>query len=101
MPKWNRVTRHNTRITYDNVGRIVTYHTTAIVRHNTLQGVITLNSGGWQTVTTKVRMNQYAHEFANGAYSVYQQKGVWYVRIHTGPQAGQTVDFFDGMEIKL
>lgn len=43
---------------------IVTYHS---------NGDVTLNTGGWLTVTTKQRMNNYA------PVRIYSHRGVWYV----------------------
>ena len=40
----------------------------------TADGTVTLNSGGWRTVTTKARMN----EFLDGI-SISQERGLWYV----------------------
>lgn len=40
-------------------------------------GNYTLNSGGWRTVTTKDRINEYS------PVRVYQQKSVWYVTSET------------------
>jgi hypothetical protein len=50
--------------------------------------VVTLNTGGWFSRTTKVRMNQFANHYVNGAYGVYQRKGQWFVDV-----AGQTLQF--------
>ena len=50
--------------------------------------VITLNTGGWFSRTTKVRMNQFSHNFTNHAYSVYQRKHQWFVDVN-----GQTIPF--------
>jgi hypothetical protein len=55
-----------------------------------------LNTGGWWTRTTKVRMNQFSNEFCNGAFYVYQKNHDWYVRLADGtelPFSGNTVDF--------
>lgn len=41
--------------------------------------IITLRTGGWKTNTTKTRMNQFSHQFCNSMYSVYQEKGDWFV----------------------
>ena len=58
-------------------GRItVTYHNTRVVDVTTEH--ITLDTGGWRTVTTKLRMNQASVQF-NLGYTVYQQKGQWFV----------------------
>ena len=59
--------------------------------HNTVVVTIhpdntyTLNSGGWQTVTTKDRINQYS------PIRVYQSKSIWYV--------GQGEPFYDNMKV--
>lgn len=53
----------------------------AIRLHNTdiltfsANGSIKLNTGGWETVTTKSRMNEFLPE----GYSVFQKSHVWYV----------------------
>ena len=41
-------------------------------------GIITLNTGGWETSTTKLRMNQASSEWGLG-YHVYQHKHDWFV----------------------
>lgn len=69
----------------------VKYHDTIVVRWNPFK--IILDSGGWNTVTTKRRMNQTANEFHLG-FGVYQSKGDWYVT-----WKGETLDFTDGMEL--
>lgn len=55
----------------------VRYHNTDVVTYNAEK--ITLRTGGWKTVTTKLRMNQASRQFDLG-YGVSQRKGVWYVR---------------------
>jgi hypothetical protein len=43
---------------------------------------ITLNTGGWKSNTTKLRMNQFARQFCNSQYGVYQKAGEWFVSIN-------------------
>lgn len=68
--------------------------TVAIKLHNTYvvkihaDGTYTLNSGGWQTVTTKDRINQYS------PVRVYQEKYQWFVTINNKPYP-----FIDGMVV--
>lgn len=50
---------------------ICLHHTNVVIVH--ADGTYTLNSGGWQTVTTKARMNE--HSPAH----VFQRKGKWYL----------------------
>lgn len=71
-------------------GGNVTYQRTNIVTWE--DGNITLDSGGWETVTTKRKMNQAAHQFALG-YAVYQKDFTWFVDL----PSGETVRFVDGM----
>jgi hypothetical protein len=55
-----------------------------------------LNTGGWFTRTTKVRMNQFANEFCGGRFSVYQKNYNWFVRLADGteiPFSERIVDF--------
>ena len=56
---------------------IVRYHDTDIVIIS--EHVITLDTGGWFTPTTKRRMNEASKEF-NLGFTVYQLDGLWYVR---------------------
>jgi hypothetical protein len=42
---------------------------------------VTLNTGGYFTNTTKTRMNQFAAQFCQHQYGVYQKKGEWFVAI--------------------
>jgi hypothetical protein len=61
-------------------------------QHNNIQ----LNTGGWFTRTTKVRMNQFANHFCNGRFSVYQKNHEWFVRLADGtvlPFNDRVIDF--------
>ncbi len=62
-------------------------HNTYVVKINP-NGTYTLNSGGWQTVTTKDRINQYS------PVRVYQRKFEWFVTIN-----GKEYPFIDGMVV--
>ena len=64
-------------------------HATEVVRIHA-DGRYTLNTGGWQTVTTKARINQYS------PVRVYARDFIWYVHpAHT--LCGGGLKFFDGM----
>lgn len=56
---------------------------------------VKLISGGYETVTTKRKMNQASHQFDLG-YSVYQTKWEWRVRLPDG----RDVLFEDGMKFR-
>jgi hypothetical protein len=57
-------------------------------------GSIVLDSGGWRTVTTKARMN----DFLPYGIHVYQQDGFWYLSGFYG-SSQWTVPFYDGIVI--
>ena len=55
--------------------KVIRLHLTDIITFNP-DGSCTLNSGGWQTVTTKDRMNKYTP----AGWNVYQSKSIWYLK---------------------
>ena len=61
----------------------------ATVDHNT--NAVKLSSCGWQSVTTKSRLNAILDELITGA-RVYQKAFDWYLSYNN-----QTVDFWDNM----
>ena len=74
-------------ITYENGDRAIRLHYTDVVTTHP-DGSYTLDSGGWDTVTTKQRMNQYSNA------SVWQKDCTWYAQ-STGYPAQK---FYDGMK---
>lgn len=68
----------------DSASVIVTYHKTQIVRVNK-DGTITLNTGGYETLTTKKKMNQAAEQFGLG-FKVWQRNHQWFVRRPDGSE---------------
>ena len=71
-----------TSIRKDGVWTIGRYHDTDIARFaRRIDGVteVVLNSGGWRTNTTKLRMIQFANQFALN-YGVFQRGGDWFVQ---------------------
>lgn len=68
----------NTHVFYDpaTLTTEVKLYNTTIVKFT--EASITLNTGGFETVTTRRRMNQVS-EFFNLDYYVYQRKNVWWV----------------------
>jgi hypothetical protein len=82
-----KIVDNNTlRIEYQDGTSAIRLHDTDIVTFNT-DGSLTLNSGGWQTLTTKDRINAYLR---NTGY-ISQNKGIWY--IYGSP-------FYDGIKVK-
>lgn len=77
---------HNTRLfDRDNEAVGLRLHYTEVVTFHK-DDSITLNSGGWRTITTKDRMNY--------AVSVWQKDWKWFVEWH-----GRQYDFADGMRL--
>ena len=64
-------------------------HNIATVDHATKS--VKLSSCGWETVTTKSRLNAILQEVKPG-FSVFQKNFEWFLN-----GQGKTVDFFDGM----
>lgn len=76
----------------DGIERI-RYHDTDVLTFNA-DGSIILDSGGYETVTTKRRMNEYAPH----GFGVHQDKHVWYVsQYHGNGIHGPAIRYFDGM----
>lgn len=86
--------RATTIVRGPDMGIGVQYHKTVVAYLRS--GVVRLNSGGWRTATTKLRMNQFANEYCNGAFGVYQKDYAWYVSTKAGD-----LPFRDGMEVTL
>lgn len=72
-------------------GYAIRLHSTDIVTFYK-DGTVKLDSGGYQTVTTKARMNEILHPMG---ITVEQKGGTWYVR-EIG-SATRTIKYFDGM----
>ncbi len=71
-------------------GYVVTYHNTEVVRVK--KGILTLDSSGWKTATTKKRMNKHTPD----SIQIYQEKGKWWVATPMGD-----FEFMDKMRICL
>ena len=74
----------------DDEGVNYIYHKTAVVKRY-FDGRIKLNSGGWQTNTTKTAMNQASNNF-NLGFGVFQKEYQWFVT-----WKGETLPFNDNM----
>jgi len=76
-------------------GTLVFYlHQHAIVALKPIGGrvSVTLDSCGWRTYTTKLRMNRWIP----GGYLVYQKRYTWYLKTPTGTQ-----EFYDGITFEV
>ena len=92
MARTNKVGEHKTAIYQSDGYTCIRYHSTEVVRFN--DNEIILNSGGWQTVTTKLRMNQASNMFHLG-FRVSQRQHEWFVDYYA--QGRLTFTFRDGM----
>lgn len=77
MPRMDKLSNFATTWTEDGPRIVVCYHRTNIVRAD--EDTITLNMGGWDTVTTRRKMNQAAAQFCL-PFRVYRDKGTTYMR---------------------
>jgi hypothetical protein len=83
---WNKLSTYKTRVLDFGDGMLsVQYHDTMIVKTypERGRGVVELNTGGYDTVTTKRKMNQASHQFGLG-FSVHQNRYRWYVTTKAG-----------------
>lgn len=76
MARQTQIGRHATTISYIDGYTTVTYHRTPVVRFNYEE--IILNTDGWQTATTKTRMNQTSNQYELD-YHVHQENHRWFV----------------------
>ena len=88
MGQTHTIGRTATKVEHRGLETFVRYHNTDVVQFDSLY--ITLNTGGWETATTKLRMNQASNQFGLG-YQVYQKDYRWYVVI--SQLDGETVEF--------
>ena len=84
-------------ITEDNVSKVYLHgNHIATVDDDTM----TIFDGGWQSNTTKSRLNALCDEFCVAGEGVFQKDFAWYVRLFVGAVNGQkvfkTVDFENG-----
>jgi hypothetical protein len=97
MGQMHKISRNNTTVTRHDGTVVVTLHSTDVVKVS-LDKTVTLDTGGWCTVTTKARMNQAATELGLG-FRVFAEKGNWFVRVfETTPnnfEFGHTIPFDD------
>ena len=90
-----RIVKRNTFERQENGETVIRLHGTDIVRKHK-NGSVTLNSGGWKTITTKDRMSDHMP----AGYQLYSNKGQWYVRNgHWGDKDALAVPYFDNMVI--
>ena len=81
----------NTMVTHDDGNAFVYLHGNHIATVAD-SGALTIFDGGWQSNTTKSRLNALINEFCNGyTDGVFQKNFEWFISTATGP-----VDFENG-----
>lgn len=94
MARMEKIGKVATKIRTEGGKTIVRYHATDVVAFD--GKIVTLNSGGYRTRTTKVRMNQTANQY-NPPFEVFQRQGEWIVSLSNGG----LLPFYDGMTFEL
>ena len=86
---------NTTVITEDDISTVMLHgNHIATYYHDTKE--LSLFDGGWQSNTTKSRLNALCYEFATG-YKVFQKNWDWFVAdFH-----GNAKDFADGFELAI
>src|ERR1035437_8148588 len=88
-PAQGKPLENHTRLFQRGSDYAVQFHATDVVTLHR-SGAYTLNSGGWRTVTTKARINQF------GPVAVYSEKGLW-LAYPLGLESPGRAIFKDGM----
>ena len=92
--------QENKDLKVDNSEVISCSHVSDVYLHGNLiarigETWIELFDGGWQTNTTKSRLNAILQQFGMGYERVFQKKGQWFVNYNGGP-----IPFFSGMRLQ-
>ena len=85
----------NTSVSYDRAENLseVRLHGNLIAWYDHTKQTLGLSSCGWETVTTKSRLNALLHECFYG-YTISQKNYVWYI---SKPLDKKIHEFYDGM----
>jgi hypothetical protein len=86
-----RLANNTFEVIYPSGIKVIRYHHTDIITFNKDKS-ITLNSGGWKTLTTKERINAYS------PIRIYQENKVWYVSGNLSDK-GVSHTFKDGVTV--
>ncbi len=98
MPRMDKLSNYATNITTSADGKdiCVVYHSTCIVQFN--DKTVTLRTGGWDSVTTRRKMNQASRQFGLG-FQVWRDKGSSYVCKGHATATG-AMPLVDGMKLE-
>lgn len=114
MSRQDKIGTHKTAVYTDSDGATcVKYHNTVVFKLSAPRAciidgkpyrLVTLNSGGWQTATTKARINQAFRQLLGNDtfYYVFQRKFNWYIGRYLGNGEHDRVsEFDDGIEFRV
>ena len=83
MGQTQKIGTHATTVTAKNAEISVVYHSTEVVRANLAERWVIFDNGGYETNTTKGRMNQFCNQYGLPV-SVFQKRFNWFVEISSG-----------------
>lgn len=63
MPRMNKIGKTATRVVNSPVHASVRYHDTVVITWNKPENVVFLDTGGYNTVTTRTRINQACNQW--------------------------------------
>lgn len=100
MSRNDSIGTHKTTVFNDIDGSTcVKYHATIVAKREPA-GRIVLQSGGWRTRTTMVRMNQALRVWGTGYY-VHQKNFEWFVGHHDGAGNHKRIcEYYDGVTVQ-
>ena len=95
MASLDHIGAHKTKVSTEHGISSVQYHHTVVFEYNRNDHSLTLRSGGWETVTTKTRINQACNVFGLDV-QVYQEDYEWFVQC-----GDKTYSFQNGMVLEV
>lgn len=69
----------NTSVDQTDHGSVVRLHSNVIARIEHSENRVFITDAGWQTVTTKSRLNAILRAFTDGRGGIYQSRFVWHL----------------------
>ena len=89
--------KSNTMVRYDKDADMssVFLHGNCIADYDHSKGKAWISSAGWETNTTKSRLNAFLYEVAHGV-SVFQKNWQWFLHDN---RTTATIDFYDNMVV--
>ncbi len=95
MPRMDKLSSYKTVWIDNEEGGLVIYQKTKIVEWDN-NGNVTLNSDGWESVTTKRKMNQASNQFCL-RFGVVQRDFKWFVVL----DGCEDIPYYDGISFNI